>query len=204
MLIAFYQRIGHMTVRLILAVAIFIALAGGRALAQDPILGEIDLVPYNFAMRGFADCSGQILSIATNTALFSILGTTYGGNGTTTFALPNLNDRIPIGIGQGPGLSNYNLGQSGGSATVTLTTSQLPAHSHSISASTDVGTSASPSGKYFAVSAAGVPLYSPASSVLFAPGMVAASGGGQPHNNWQPYLGLKWVIAVQGIFPSRN
>jgi microcystin-dependent protein len=167
-------------------------------------LGEIDLVPYNFAMRGFADCSGQIMSIAQNTALFSILGTTYGGNGQTTFALPNLNDRIPINVGQAPGLSGYSLGQSGGTPTVTLTASQLPIHNHLVNVNAGAGTAASPAGNFYASSAAGVPSFATASnSVLFNATAVGIAGGSQPHNNWQPYLGLKWVIALQGVFPQR-
>src|SRR5215475_4971153 len=101
---------------------------------SEPFLGQIMLVPYNFAPRGWAFCNGQLLSISQNTALFSLLGTTYGGNGQTTFALPDLRGRVPLSSGQGPGLSNYNLGQSGGQETVTLTGNQMPAHQHAINA----------------------------------------------------------------------
>jgi microcystin-dependent protein len=190
---------------LLLLVVAALGTCAQTASAQDEYIGTITLVPYNFAMRGYADCNGQILSISQNTALFSILGTTYGGNGQTTFALPNLNGRTPIGVGQGPGLTARVLGESGGSPTVTLTAAQMPAHTHAVQAGSGAGTESSPEGTVYAANAAGVPAYQTGSNgARLLPTGVAATGGGQPHNNWQPYLGLKWVICITGVFPPRN
>ena len=166
----------------------------------QPFIGEIKIVPYNFAPTGWADCSGQIMSISQNTALFSLLGTTYGGNGTSNFALPNLNGSVAVDAGQGPGLSNDNLGQSGGESSVTLTVNQIPAHAHAFRADTHNGTTDTPAGHYPAANAASAPQYSTASGQMNS-AMVGTAGGGQPHNNMMPYLGLKFIIALQGIFP---
>ena len=174
------------------------------AYAQQSFIGDLSLVPYNFTPRYWASCDGQLLSISQNTALFSILGTTYGGNGVTNFALPNLNSRTPVGQGQGPGLSQYFLGQTGGEATHTLLISEMPSHSHVLAVNNAVGTSDDPTGGYYAGSASGVPLYAPINSVLFNASVLGSQGGNQPHNNWQPYLGLKWIICLQGVFPPRS
>ncbi len=190
---------------LFLLVTALLGICAQTASAQDEYIGTITLVPYNFAMRGYADCNGQILSISQNTALFSILGTTYGGNGQTTFALPNLNGRTPIGVGQGPGLTPRVLGESGGSPTVTLMAVQMPVHTHAVQAGSGAGTESSPAGTVLAANAAGVPAYQTGSNgAKLLPASVAATGGGQPHNNMQPYLGLKWVICISGLFPPRN
>jgi len=172
---------------------------------SEPFFGEIRLVPYNFAMRGWAFCQGQLLSIAQNTALFSLLGTTYGGNGVTTFALPDLRGRVALHVGQGPGLSPYDLGQVGGTETVTLTSSQLAAHNHRAFCSIGPGNQYQPNGGVWAVDAAQNPQYgtTKAAGSMAANVVGAAGGGGQPHNNIQPYLALNYVIALQGIFPSR-
>ncbi|MDQ3927758.1 MAG: tail fiber protein [Chloroflexota bacterium] len=167
-------------------------------------MGEIALFPYNFAPLGWALCNGQLLSISTNTALFSLLGTTYGGNGQTTFALPDLRGRVPMSSGQGPGLSNYQLGQTGGSESVTLIQSQMPAHTHSVSAATGAGTSASPDGKVWAASSARDNLYAVTPNTTMAAQAVGAAGGNQPHDNTQPYLTLNYCIALEGIYPSRS
>jgi microcystin-dependent protein len=168
----------------------------------EPYLGEIFLVPYNFAPRGYAFCQGQILPIAQNTALFSLLGTTYGGNGTTTFALPDLRGRVAESTGQGPGLSNISLGQVGGSETVTLTQNQMPAHGHPASSTQAAGTSTRPSNQF---PAASQPVYAAATDgTTLNPGFIQPVGGSQPHNNLQPFLGLNYIIALEGIFPSRN
>jgi microcystin-dependent protein len=200
-------RSGYSMKYITIVLSLFLLIVSGQfspMAAQDAYIGELMLVPYNFAPRGYVECNGQLLSIASNTALFSILGTTYGGDGRTTFGIPNLNDRTPLHVGQGPGLSNYSLGQSGGAPTHTLTVNEMPQHSHSIAVSSDVGTSDDPSGKYHAASGTNAPMYASPPNTTFASTTLGSTGGGQAHNNWQPYLGLKWVICIQGIFPSRN
>ena len=172
----------------------------------NPFLGEIKMFVGNFAPSGWAFCDGQLLSISQNTALFSILGTTYGGDGQTNFALPDLRGRAPLHSGQGPGLSLYQLGQQGGAETVTLTPAQMPAHSHSVNAVTSGGKQASPSNNLPAVESTGTSLdYSsdPANTVM-SNGMIATTGGSQPVSVVQPYLTVSFIIALQGIFPSRN
>jgi microcystin-dependent protein len=171
-----------------------------------PFIGEITLFAGNFAPRGWAFCNGQLLSIAQNTALFSILGTTYGGNGQTTFALPDLRGRVPIHPGQGPGLSNYQLGQVGGSENVTLLSTQMPAHTHPVNAVASGGNQASPAGNLPAIESTGTSKdYSsaPATGPMSA-SMIGATGGGQPFPIVQPYECINYIIATQGIFPSRN
>ena len=174
---------------------------------QDPWLGEIALVAFNFAPVGWAMCNGQIMQISQNTALFSLLGTTYGGDGVRTFALPNLQSRVPLHFGQGTGLSSYVLGQVQGSESVTLLGAQMPSHTHSYTpqATTATGGAASPAGALWASSASLDNIYQKgASNTAMAPQTVGPTGGGQPHENRQPLLALNFVIALQGIFPSRN
>jgi len=169
---------------------------------SEPFLGEIRPFPYGFAPRFWAFCSGQLLPINQNQALFSLLGTTYGGNGTTTFALPNLNDRVPIGAGTGPGLSSVNLGEQSGSSSVTLLSTQIPSHNHSVNVA-GAGTTTSPVGAIPANS----PLhniYDTAINTTMDPDVIEPAGGNQPHENMQPYLGINFCIALSGIFPSRN
>jgi microcystin-dependent protein len=169
---------------------------------SEPFLGEIRIFPYNFAPRSWAFCSGQILAIAQNTALFSLLGTTYGGNGTTTFALPDLRGRVAVSSGQGPGLSNYDLGQVGGTESVTLTQNQMPGHSHLASVNNGAATSTRPNNQ---VPAQSTPAYAAAGDgSTFNPAFIQNTGGGQPHGNVQPFLTLNFCIALEGIFPSRN
>ncbi len=167
----------------------------------------------NFAPRGFASCEGQLLSISQNTALFSLLGTTYGGNGQTTFALPDLRGRGAIGQGQGPGLSPYFEGQVGGSEVVTLAINQLPAHNHTIKAYSGQGTTGAPAGAYFAAGPAtgagpnAVQLKTYTShepSVVLAAQSITNTGGNQPISVRDPYLSMFFIITVEGIFPSRN
>lgn len=168
-------------------------------------LGEIRLFPYNFAPRGFAYCNGQLLPIAQNTALFSLLGTTYGGNGQTTFALPDLRGRLAVSSGQGPGLSDYGLGQTGGDEAVTLDQSQTPAHNHQVAVHNGSGNYARPEGRVPGRLSGGTTGYAAAGNGShLAPGTLSAIGGGQPHTNIQPYLTLNYCIALEGIFPSRN
>jgi microcystin-dependent protein len=170
----------------------------------DPFLGEIRLFGGNFAPQGWALCNGQLLSISQNTALFSILGTTYGGDGIQTFALPNLQGRVPIHWGQGAGLSAYNLGQSGGSENVTLLVNQIPAHSHLVSSDAgDQGASSHPNGQLLASSGA-TSIYNNNADSTMNPAMIQNTGGSQPHPNVQPYLCVTFIIALQGIFPSRG
>jgi len=166
-------------------------------MATEPFLGEIRAIAFNFPPRGWAFCNGQILSIQQNQALFAILGTTYGGNGTTTFALPNLQGRVPIHMG-----ASYTLGQTGGVQSVTLTTSQI-GHGHNISASASAD-QLTAGGHFPGAPPSGNNIYAPGSDTAMDPTMVSATGGSQPHNNLQPYLVLNYVIALQGIFPSRN
>jgi microcystin-dependent protein len=171
---------------------------------SEPFIGMIATFGFNFAPRGWALCNGQILSIAQNTALFSLLGTTYGGNGQTTFALPNLQSRVPIHFGQGPGLSSYDLGQQAGNETVTLTQNEMPAHTHvaTLHASTQPANDTLPTGNYPADGGA----YQSATNTNMNAGAVTngISGGSQPHTNIQPYLAINFCIALEGIFPSRN
>lgn len=171
----------------------------------DPYIGEIRLVGFNFAPRGWALCNGQILPIAQNTALFSLLGTTYGGDGRTTFALPDLRGRVPLHAGQGPGLSARNLGESGGEASVTLLASQLPAHTHAVAASAAEAGERSPAGQQFANAVGSLNSWAPPGSpVALAPDMVGGAGGSQPHNNMAPTLVVNYIIALQGVFPPRS
>lgn len=166
---------------------------------SDAYLGSIILFAGNFAPRGYALCQGQTFSIAQNSALFAILGTTYGGNGTSTFQLPDLRGRVPIGTGQAPGLSSQVLGQSGGTETVTLTANQLPTHTHPLSATNAAADSTNPIGAIPAKGGSyskGTPSGAAASS--------GPTGGNQAHSNMQPTLALNYIICVQGLFPSRN
>lgn len=170
------------------------------------MIGEIRLFAGNFAPRNWAFCNGQLLSIAQNTALFSILGTTYGGNGQTTFALPDLRSRVPVHPGQGPGLSNYVLGQTAGVETVTLTQNQLPSHTHAVNAVANGGNQAAPTGNLPAVESTGTSQnYSNAAATgQMGPNMIGNTGGNQPFTVVQPYQCLNYIIALYGIFPSRN
>ena len=174
----------------------------------EPFLAQINIFAFNFAPRGFAACDGQILPISQNTALFSLLGTTYGGNGTSNFALPNFQGRVPVHQGQGTGLSPYVLGQSGGVSTVTLSTAQMPAHAHGVQCLAGGGNSNTPVNNGFAQVTAGrgmVNLYAATSdgTTMNAAALTSAGGGGA-HNNMAPFLGLSFCIALVGIFPSRN
>lgn len=171
---------------------------------MDPYIGEIRMFGGNFAPRGWAFCNGQILSIAQNTALFSLLGTTYGGNGQTTFALPNLQGRIPLHAGQGPGLTPRSLGEESGSPTVTLITNEMPLHGHSMSANQAPGNNPSPENNYWAMSSRRDTPYANNADTAMSPQAVAPAGNGQPHDNMQPYLAVSYIIALQGIYPPRS
>jgi microcystin-dependent protein len=168
----------------------------------EPFLGQLMCVGFNFAPRGWALCNGQLLSISQNSALFSLLGTTYGGNGTTTFALPNLQGRVPAHTG---GPSNYIQGELLGFDSVSLITAQIPSHTHAVNADGANGSQPGPIGNYPAADGAGVTAeYSTAFSGQMNANMIAPAGGGLPHENRQPTLVLNWIIALEGVFPSRS
>ncbi|WP_137823563.1 phage tail protein [Pseudomonas sp. D(2018)] len=191
---------------------------------SEPFLGEIKMFGGNFAPRGFALCQGQILSIAQNTALFSILGTTYGGNGQTTFALPNLSGRVPVGTGTGPGLTPRDLGEVGGTENTTLTQLQMPMHTHVATGTASIsvgGTPVNPAlaptatnnilGASVGGSAQAASIWSSALETPVTMGnqssvavTVQTAGGSQPFSILNPYLGISFIIALEGIFPSRN
>jgi microcystin-dependent protein len=172
----------------------------------EPFLGQINIFPYNFAPRGWAFCQGQILPIAQNTALFSLLGTTYGGNGQTTFALPDLRGRVAVSSGQGPGLSQYTLGEVTGTETRTLLITQLPAHVHTVSVhvNSSEGGSNSPAGAYLGKADPGPYAATTDNSNMGAQPPTGPTGGNQPFSIIQPVLCLNFCIAMQGVFPSRN
>jgi microcystin-dependent protein len=173
---------------------------------QDPMIGEIRMFAGNFAPRNWALCEGQLLPIAQYQALFSILGTTYGGDGRTTFALPDMRGRVPIGSGNGPGLTPVSLGQKAGTETNTLTVSQLPSHNHTINALTSDGNQSSPENNLPAGTKLLDPEYSDAPSgyVQMNSAMVNSTGGNQSINNMQPTQSVNFIIALVGIYPSRN
>jgi microcystin-dependent protein len=180
---------------------------GGQARAAtngaEPFLGEIMLFAGTFTPSGYLPCEGQLLPISQNTALFSLLGTTYGGNGINTFALPDLRGRVPIHVGQGLGLPNYSQGQAGGEATHTLTVAEMPQHSHAAFADTGNGTTSSPAGALPAHDPAGTPVYGTNAVASLSGNAIGVSGSSQPHNVQSPYLVMRWCIATAGIFPSR-
>lgn len=172
----------------------------------DPFVAEIRIFPFNFAPRGWAFCQGQLLPLSQNTALFALLGTTYGGDGKSTFALPDLEGRAPIHPGQGPGLSLYDLGQTSGSEFVTLLESEMPVHSHALRASLDDADLAIPLPTRVLAKSGGSNLYDTTTSGLnqMAPEGLSPAGGSLPHNNLMPYLTLSFCIALQGVFPPRG
>ena len=173
---------------------------------STPFLGEIRIFAGNFAPRGWALCNGQILSISQNTALFSLLGTQYGGNGQTTFALPNLQGSAPMHTGQGPGLTDRIIGEVGGSPTVTLLTTEVPQHSHTYNAgSGSRGNVTAISGNLNSDAAFQTNIYGPSTDgTLMSPSMLTPLPASQPHENMQPYLVLNFIIALNGIYPARN
>ena len=177
---------------------------------MDPFIGEIRMFAGNYAPKDWAFCNGQILPITQNTALFSLLGTVYGGNGTTTFALPNLQDRFPMNSGQGPGLTDRTLGEASGASNVTLTSTEMAAHGHAPAAVTAPGTQTSPVNAVWGGGVSGGKggqdtfVYSTtASNTQMSNQALTPTGGNQPHANVQPYLAVSYIIALQGVFPSR-
>lgn len=173
----------------------------------DPFVAEIRIFPFNFAPKGWAWCDGQILPLSQNTALFSLLGTTYGGDGKSNFALPDLQGRAPMHPGQGPGLSLHDLGETGGSETVTLLESEIPSHAHALQGTVGIANQNSPGGLQFGRPFGGGSMYKPPAGAPLAPlafQAVAPAGGDQPHNNLMPYLTFYFCIALQGVFPPRG
>ena len=181
---------------------------------SQPFVAEIQIFAFNFAPKGWAFCAGQLLPLSQNTALFSLLGTTYGGDGKSNFALPNLNGLTPLRAGQGPGLSLYDLGEQTGSQTVSLLQSEMPSHGHTFSATANAGTAGRveqrPARRRATTAArrssttATIYLPSGAPNTAMSPLCTSVYGGSQPHNNMQPYLGLNFCIALQGVFPPRG
>ncbi len=174
---------------------------------SNPFVAEIRIFPFNFPPKGWAFCDGQLLPISQNTALFSLLGTTYGGDGKSNFALPNMQGNAPMHPGQGPGLSLHDLGETGGSDTVTLLESEIPSHSHTLMASSGLGNRLAPSSNVLARETGAttfVPADPPPALVAMSFNAIAPAGGDQPHNNLQPYLTLNFCIALQGVYPPRT
>jgi microcystin-dependent protein len=178
----------------------------------DQFVAEIRIFAGNFAPSGWALCNGQLMAISQNTALFSLIGTFYGGDGKSTFALPNLQGCAPMHQGQGPGLTQRVIGELGGEPAVTLIQTEIPAHSHIFNCAADVGNTTAATADYLAIGQAGPPnqavkgfMYSPSAlNTTMNPLAIQPAGGSQPHNNMMPYLGLTFIIALQGIFPARG
>ena len=171
---------------------------------SDPFVGEIVMFAGNFAPLGWASCDGQLLSISQNNALFSLFGTTYGGDGRTTFGLPDLRGRIPIHMGNGLRLSAHTLGATGGSEQELVTQNQLPSHTHPAQGTTDNGLDLNPSGNVLATSTVLTPYAAESPTASMAATAIVNTGGGQPHTNLQPFLCVNFIVALSGIFPSRN
>lgn len=173
---------------------------------MDPFVAEIRIVPFNFAPKGWAFCNGQLLPLSQNTALFSLLGTFYGGDGKSTFALPNLQGMVPMQEGQGPGLSQRFLGETGGEPFVTLLDSEMPAHTHTLESLNFASSTATPGATTVLAKSVNGNAYSDNGSgvVQMSPQALAIAGGSQPHNNLMPYLVLNYIIALQGVFPPRS
>lgn len=171
---------------------------------SDPFVAEIRVLPFNFAPRGWASCDGQLMPISQNTALFSLVGTYYGGDGRSTFALPNLGGRFATSSGTGPGLSPRDVGETVGQAAVSLAPSEMPGHTHTLGAGSSPAAT-SPAGNVMAPTANGSSVYrAPGAPAPMAAATISPAGGGQPHENRQPFLALTFCIALQGIFPARS
>jgi microcystin-dependent protein len=188
----------------VLAAWLIFSPSASAQVGGGPFVGEILVVPYNFAPQGWAFCDGSILAISQNEALFNLIGTTYGGDGVSTFALPDLRGRTAVHMGQGPGLSPYIIGQSGGEESVSLNINQMPGHSHAALGTSNLGSSPSPSGNVWAAQSR-LDIYSSAGPfVQMAGGALSSAGSGLPHDNQSPYLVLNYIISLFGIFPSQG
>jgi microcystin-dependent protein len=172
-------------------------------MSTEPYIGQISMVGFNWAPRGWALCNGQLIAIQQNTALFSLLGTTYGGNGQTTFALPNLQGRVPMHWGTGAGLTPRVIGEMAGEEAVTLISTQMPMHNHSLNVSSEDAGIKNPSGQVLATTTTPAYVAGPIDGTM-NPQAIGMAGGNLPHDNMQPYLAISFIIALQGIFPSRN
>jgi len=172
----------------------------------DPFVGQLMLVAFNFNPIGWQIAAGQIVSISQNTALFSLLGTNYGGNGTSNFQIPNMQGNVPIGVGQSPGLSQYFQGETGGSSTVTLLATETPNHNHACMAKSTIDDAITPVGNSFADNKTGSVYTSTPTPLLqmATQSLPIFNGGSQPHENMMPYLGMYWIIAFTGVFPARQ
>ncbi len=189
------------------AMGILLGMPSTALAAAEPFLGEIMMIGANFCPRGWANLDGQLLPIGQNAALFSLLGTTYGGDGRTTFGLPDLRARVPLHLGQGPGLTKRRQGTKGGTERHRLTMPQMPQHQHALNGSTGGGNKRSPTGNLLGQQARKNRIYTPAGTGPLAPmhqSVIGPAGSGQPHNNMQPFLAIRFCIALQGDFPSRN
>jgi microcystin-dependent protein len=183
----------------------FLFMAPKPAVAQaDPILGQLMLVGFNFCPTGWANADGQLLAISSHSALFALYGTIYGGNGQTTFALPDLRGRAPISVGQGPGLENYVQGQSGGAESITVAVANMPSHNHRVEATNSIGNLPGP-GTDFLAKTNGTPLlyHNGPPTIMMDPAMITDTGDSEPISKRSPYLTMRWCVALQGIFPSR-
>ncbi len=193
----------------LLAVVAAAVLVGGATwskpvAASEALIGQIQYFPYNFAPRSWAFCNGQLLPIAQNTALFSLVGTTFGGDGRTTFGLPDMRGRMPIHPGTGPGLTTRRWGEKGGTETVTLNTSQMPSHTHTLRGTNNLGDQSSPAGNTLARDGRDQTYLNEAPNTDMQSASIVAAGGGGAHENMPPYLALNCNIALVGVFPSRN
>ena len=191
--------------KLILLSIFVFSMTNNQVSAQsEPFLGQIAFVAFNYAPKKWAECNGQTMSIAENSPLFSLLGTMYGGNGMTTFNLPDMRGRVLVGDGQGNGLSPYYLGQVGGQESVTLTNAQMPIHNHSVNAVLADGNASTPTGNVPANTKTLDKEYSSSNpNTTMKPEMIGNAGNNQPHPNIQPYLTMKCIIAIEGVYPSR-
>lgn len=171
---------------------------------MEPFLGQIQAFGFNFAPRGWAFCNGQLLPISQNSALFSLLGTTYGGDGRSTFALPDLRGRVSFGFGTGPGLSSHPIGSKGGTERETLNIQQIPSHNHSANVVAEEPNANKPGGNFIATPSPTIYSDHAAPDAVLKGNTIGNNGGGQSHNNMQPYLTINWCIALVGAFPSRN